>query len=1636
MRLATTGGRGTFLALVLATAALSLLAPELAAAAPSISVDDVTAAEGTGGDGHAVFRVRLSEATLAPVSVSASTSTGTAGAADFRALAPTPVSFAPGETERLVDVGMVGDSVDEPDEAFNLNLAGASGGATIADNRGVATIADDDAPPSVSVGDVAIDEPDSAYENATFTVSLSAASAKTVTVSLRTADGTASSSDYSPRSDVSLSFAPGTTSKQVNVPVRPGDSTDEYDETFHLDVAGATNATVSDGRGTATITDDDTAPTLSVGDVTIDEPDSAYEQAAFTVSLSARSGRPVTVTLGTADGTADSADYSPRPDVALTIPAGATSRTVNVPVRPGDRSDEYDETFHLDVKSVVNADAADGRGTATITDDDGPPAVSIDDVRLPEPGAAYEQATFTVSLSEKSSKPVSVVVDTLDGSADTADYSPRSNVLVSFPAGTRTRTVNVPVRPGDSLDEDDETFHLDARDPVNAVFGDGRGTATIVDDDASPSLAISDVSISESRAGLDTATFTLSLSARSGRTVTATVRTLPGTAGLGDYETRTGVSVSFPAGATTRTVSVPITADALDEDNETFQLDVTSLVNAQPPAARGTATIVDDDPPPALAVGDVSIDEPDSAYENASFAVSLSAPSGRPVTVSLRTADGSAGSSDYSPRSDVSLTIPAGATTRTVNVPVRPGDTMDEPDETFHLDVVGAATNATVADGRGTATIADDDPEPSVSVGDVTIDEPGSAYENATFTVSLSARSGKPVTVNLQTADGSATNADYSPRTGVVLTIPAGAASRVVNVPVRPGDTLDEIDETFHLDVTSATNATVSDGRGTATITDDDAAPSVSVGDVALDEPGPLGADARFTVTLSAPSAKAVTVDLRTVSGSAGTGDYRPRASVQIGFPAGTTNRTVDVAVLGDSLDEDDETFDLEVASATNAGVADGSGRATIRDDDATPTLSISDTALDEPGTAGANATFTLTLSAPSGRTVSAVVDTADGSATGADYDARSAVAVTLAAGETSRTVDVHVLGDSIDEDDETFHLDVSGPSNVTVADGRGTATIRDDDAAPDVSIGDVSIDEPDGADENATFTVSLSHGSSRTIGLSVSTADGTAGAADYVARSAVPVSFAPGQTSRQVTVAVHTDALDENDETFHLDASAPVNAGTADGRGTATIADDDAPPGLSIGDASIDEPDGADEDATLTVTLSAASGRTVHANLATADGTAGNADYVARSGVGIDFAPGETSKSVKVAVHTDALDEFDETFHLDASGVTGASVTDGRGTTSIADDDSPPSLSVSDVSIDEPDGADEDATFTVSLSAPSGKPVSATAATAVGTAGALDFTARSGVPVAFAAGDTTKPVAVKVRSDALDEFDEDFHLDASGATNASIADARGTATIADDDAEPTVSIADAAATEPSSGSTTASATVSLSAVSGKPVTVRHDTADGLALAGSDYTARSNDTITIPAGSVSAAATVPILSDPWREPSESFTQGISSPVNATIGDGSGSTTIAANCHDREPELFDMALDLGSVSGDIGDEVVKSAPGASICPGDEDWFKVRLREDSAANGDNFLSASIELDVADGTLNGDLDMFVYNSDGTLWDSSEATGTTDEGVYYTIDDSPAIDSDYVYVAIIGYSPTATPSQNDYSLQVVGNQ
>ena len=1555
-------------------------------AAPTVTIDDAIIIEG----GDLVFDVSLTNPSSGDIELTVVATDVTAVEATDFAAGPYTVTIPAGDTTATLTVSTIEDVIAESDEMFTLAIAGATGTVGDTSDTATGTIEDDDADPDVLVDDATITE----GGDLAFTVTLTNPSASTIAVDLTTTNGTAvAGDDYTATTDT-VTFLPGETSATFTVPTLE-DTTDEPDETLTVSASSATGTTGSIAdTGTGTIVDDDDAPAVSISDVSVTE----GGDLVFDVTLSNASSGTITVDLATADGTAAAGDDYTSTTGTITFAPGVTAATFTVSTT-SDNVDEPDETLTVSVTGTTGTvgDASD-TGTGTIVDDDDAPAVVIGDVSIIEGG----DLVFDVSLSSPSASTITVDLTTADGTALAGDDYSATTGTVSFAPGVTAAIFTVPTT-SDNVDESDETLTVSVTGTTGTV-GDtsDTGTGTIVDDDDAPAVVIGDVSVTE---GGDLV-FDVTLSNASSGTITVDLATADGTAVAGDDYTSTTGTVTFAPGVTAATFTVLTTDDAVDEPDETLSVSVTGTTGAAGDTSdTGTGTIVDDEGTPAVVIGDVSVTE----GGNLVFTVSLTGASGSVVTLDLATSDATAtGGVDYTPVATTVVFSP-GATTATVTVPTT-SDTTDEPDETLTLAVTSSTGTVGDTSDTGVGTIVDDDPAPDVTIADASATE-GSSI---TVTVTLGNPSSEPITVTISTADGTATaGTDYTSGPYVV-TFPAGTTVTTFDIPTGD-DLLDEIDETIDLSIT-ATTGTVGDTSDTAvaTILDDDGAPSVTISDATVTEGGNLV----FDVTLSNPAAADITVTLATADGTATEpGDY-PATTSTLTFAAGDTAATFTVGTVADTIDELDETLTVSVSASTGP-VGDTSDTAigTILDDDAAPTLMIGDAADVE----GSTLTFDVTLTNASSTDITVELTTSDITATaGVDYTTTT-TQVTFPAGATVAAFTVVTAADALDELDETFLVSATVVSG-TVGDATdtGTGTITDDDATPDVVIGDATITEGG----NLVFDVGLTAASAETVTVTVSTSDATANApADYQATT-VTVTFDPGAMAATVTVPTTADTVAEPDETLTLAVTASTGTvGDTSDTGTGTITDDDTPD-VAIGDATVTEGTNLE----FTVELTNASSVDTIVTLATTDVTAvAPADYPGTSAQ-VTIPAGDLTATFVVPTTDDSTDEPDETLTVSVLSVDSGFVADSSdtGLGTITDDDPAPSVTIADAIATEGDPA----TFTITLSNPSSDDIVLQITPTVGTAGVGDLDL-SPVTVTIPAGASSATFDVPTLEDSLDETDETFGVGVSAVLSGNPGDTSDTAvgTIVDDDAAPAAAVSNASATE---GDALEFA-VTLSNPSSSDITLSVSTSDGTAVEADDYTAVTT-TLTIPAGSTSATVTVPTVEDSTGEAPESMSLAITGVVAGDVVDPTGETGIGTITDDDAPSV--TISDAAAVEGDPAtftvtlsnpsttDTVLVLQPSSGTATGGSDFDADPITVTIAA-GDTSVAVpvpTVDDGVAEPTETFDLAVGSVLSGivGDATDTGTGTITDDDAPSVTIDDVTAAEGDALVFTVTLSNPT----------------
>ena len=998
-----------------------------------------------------------------------------------------------------------------------------------------------------------------------------------------------------------------------------------------------------------------TTPSLSIGDVSVTEGNSGTTTATFTVTLSpVNTSQAVTVNYATANGSATAGSDYTATSGTLTFPASTATLTVAVPVL-GDTTSEPDETFTVTLSGASNAIIGDAQATGTITNDDAAGAPSIT-VNTPNvlPGGTISfnvnngpaNRTDWVALVPVNSPDTGQIAWKYLNGTNTAPATGIANAALTFTAPQTLGSYDIRLFSNDS-------YNRIARSSAITV---GNG----------PAITINDVSVAEGNSGTSIATFTVTVSpVNASQTVTVNYATANGSATAGsDYVAATG-TLTFPPSTATQSISVTINGDAVNESNETFLVNLSGAVNAGITDTQGTGTITNDDGPvgPTITVNTPSV--PPGGTINFTIA---NGPGNPMDWVALVPVDGADTASVYWTYLNGQKSAPsAGISNATLQFPA--------PTTLGSYDLRLFSNNSYTRIARSSAiTVAN---APALSINDVTVAEGNSGTTVATFTVTLSPlNASQTVTVNYATANGTATaGSDYTAATGT-LTFAPSTATQTVSVTIA-GDTTNESNETFTVNLSGAANAAIGDGSGTGTITNDDgpAGPSITVSTPSV----PPGGNITFTVNngpanpmdwvalvpVNSPDTASVYWTYLNGTKSAPSSGI---ANATLTFTAPTTLGSYDIRLFTNN------TYN-RIARSSEIVVANA------------PALSVSDVSVAEGNSGTTVATFTVTLSpVNASQTVTVNYATADGSATaGTDYVAANG-ALTFAPSTATQTISVTINGDTTNEANETFVVNLSGAANAAIGDAQGTGTITNDDgpAGPSITINTPNV-APGGS---ISFTI----------------ANGPGNPMDWV--SITPVASPDTAPIHWVYLNGSKTAPSTGISNTTLTFTAPASPGSYDIRlfsnntytriarsSAVTVAN---APTLTINDVSVNEGNSGTTVATFTVTLSPVNtSQTVTVDYATANGTAvAGGDNAAASGT-LTFAPSTATQTISITINGDTTVESNETFVVNLSNAVNAVIGRAQGTGTIVNDDGPagPAVTVNNASV-QPGGV---INFTVS---------------------------------------------------------------------------------------------------------------------------------------------------------------------------------------------------------------------------------------------------------------------------------------------------------------------------------------------------
>ncbi|HEX8241682.1 MAG TPA: Calx-beta domain-containing protein [Allosphingosinicella sp.] len=918
---------------------------------PVLTIDNVSMTEGDSGIVTYTFTVSLDRAApTGGVTFDIATADGTAttAGADYVGRTLTSQTIAAGLTSYTFDVTVNGDDAVELDENFFVNVTNVVN-ATVSDGQATGTITNDDNTGSLAIGDVSLSEGNSGTTAFTFTVTRSGgddgAVSATWTLVAPGGAGNADSGDFdgTQLSTGSVTFADGETSKTITVNVA-GDTAFESDEAFTVTLSDPVGGVaIGDGSGAGTIQNDDAAPagSFSIDDVSHGEGDSGAITYTFTVSRTGGTGGAVTVdyaipTAGGA-GVADGGDFVSGSSFSgtLSFADGESSKTITIDVQ-GDTTFEPDETFAVNLSNATGgAGIADASGTGTIVNDDAAPAagsVTIADISIVEGNAGTSILTLTVTRSGGTAA-FDVNYATSNGGAPGhasatagSDYVATSGTL-SFADGQNTATIMVTIN-GDTTPELNEEFTVTLSGATNgATLSDASAIATITTDDPAPA---STRIFEEDFTGFDASGFAPN------PTASQVDSDIWRVVGLSDIPNPAYgfTSVAPPANdfargvitgsadPTSAGVYSPSGGAALILQPTGAEIESGGFIEARIPNSSGST-----------ATGfDIAFDWSyrNSGDRSSSMQLSYSTDGTNFTTVPA---------ANFSTPSTKEASTPTSFSTVHETVSLTG---LSVPDQGFlylrwtHLSSSGSANRDEVGIDNVTVDATGGATGPLVSVSDVSVNE---AAGTMTFTVTRTNLAAGAFTVDYATADGTASaGSDYSPASGT-LSFADNQVSATVSVAIND-DAIAELDETVLLNLSNAGGATIADAQGVGTIVNDDGAPiQVSIGDASVVEGNSGSVNLVFTLTRTGGTG-AFDVNFQTAdvtATSTGPGQDYVTTTGTVSFAAGQNSATISVPVLGDTVAESNETFQVQLISATNnAIIADNIAVGTIVNDEPT----------------------------------------------------------------------------------------------------------------------------------------------------------------------------------------------------------------------------------------------------------------------------------------------------------------------------------------------------------------------------------------------------------------------------------------------------------------------------------------------------------------------------------------------------------------------------------------------------------------------------------------------------------------------------------------------------------------------------
>ncbi|QIG50214.1 hypothetical protein G5V57_22300 [Nordella sp. HKS 07] len=1041
-----------------------------------------------------------------------------------------------------------------------------------------------------------------------------------------------------------------------------------------------------------------------------------------------------------------------------------------------------------------------------------------------------------------------------------------------------------------------------------------------------PSLAgltLSKTTLSVNEADATSDTLTVRLSSQPTANVTVAVSASDATEGA--ITTPTSLTFTTVNWNTPQNVTLQAVNDDVDDGNIAYNV-VLDPGGSDPvynliANTTASATTVDDDTA-GLTLSKTTLSVNETGTTSDTLTVRLSSQPTADVTVTVSASDVTEGAITTPTTltfTTANWNTPQNITLQAVN------DDIDDGNITYNV-VLNPASSDTVynalANSTASATTVDDDTAGlTLSKTFLSVNEAGATSD--TLTVRLASQPTANITVALTSSD----TTEGTITTATPLTFTIANWSTPQNVTLQAvNDGLDDGDIAYNVVLNpggdGVYNALANTNVSATTVDDDTAGLTLSKSTLSVNESGTTS----DTLTVRLSSQPTATVTVAVSSGDTTEGTITSAASLTFTAANWSTAQNVTLRAVNDSLDDGDISYFVVLNPASSDAIYSAMANtnvsaATIDDDTAGLTLSKSTLSVNEAGTTS----DTLTVRLSSQPTASVTVAVTSGDTTEGTITSSASLTFTTVNWNTAQNVTLRAVNDNLDDGDISYAVMLDSASTDAIfsalANTNVSATTVDDDTRG-VTVSPTTVSATEGG-ATGSFTVVLTSQPTANVTISL-----TSDAQCTISAASLTFTTVNWNSVQTVTVTAVNDNVVEGAHICSVttdDAAGGDYAGFVVADVTANITDNDTATAsitkATDGDGA--EPGDAGE---FTVTLSAPSAANTVVSYSVGGSAQAGSDYTTLAG-SVTVLAGSTTAVIPVTLLDDGLVEGTEMVSVSLTGTSNPLISaSGSASLNIADDDSATASIAKSTGGDgaEPGDAGE---FTVMLSAPSSTDTTVSY-TVGGTASAgSDYTTLAG-SVTVPAGSTTAVIPVEVADDAVVEGTKTVTINLTGTSNPVI-QALGTATldIADDD-RATASIAKPTDGDGAEPDDDGEFTVTLSAPSATD-TVASYSVTGSAQAGSDYTPLAGS-VTIPAGSTTAAIPVAVVDDAVVEGTETVTLELTGTSNPSI-QASGSATL---------EIADDDTAAASIT--------KPAGGDGAEPGDDGEFTLTLSAPSSSD----------------------------------------------------------------------------------------